>query len=799
MPTSAPVTVLNAIYDFVTDLGQYFSQRDITYSITSDVEAATSSDNTVWTAGVLADQTMFVGSAVKTFMLAEYLLSDLSETSLMTIDDNIRSISSSVFGDELSGGQPAPEVKLEGQTLARNVLEAMISHSDNTATDAVLRAVGVDNVRDLISDVGLSSVKIPESTRQLFGYLATGQDVSPTWDALQAYIQSPPNSQPAINDVQSMLASASDMVKWYQTALHDPSFFSSGDLVEFKRISSMADALSRIVPDNIASYGKGGSITWNGFSALTVSGEMVMPTLDPDQPWIPVAFSFNVNWGTDDEETFGQVASIFAPTIKNVLSAAADSVYWTPTEITLTIGADNLTGTAGVDVFAGPGGGADDLQGLAGDDSFQIDRNQTGSISGGDGYDTVEVLDGELDSGLTFDGVERLVAEEKTLIAALAQLSQFSSIIPVAGVPALDVTLRGAGGDLDFSTRFVSTVLLNVDASDVTSRVELTGTAHADTLVGSAFDDVLTGGNGDDSLSGRGGMDSIFFGAGRSVQHDTLADLNGDTITGLGTRNAISITGSEIGRNHLGITTGANAVTLTAGGTSFELAGQFLNGDFMAVARGGADERTVVSFVNFLPSLAEGVRVDPASINGIANEPFLEGDGATSFTLQFGSAVSTFGNTLGYYRIEADGTIGDTHILFSNTLAVPAGRTVDLGTPADGERIGFFLIQNGANVYGNLPDDISFVAAGGGGPVDLDDGVPPVLSSASRGLLTITPILHSIAAFNPGGATQVLSGVAPGGRDLRIGFEDVQNGFGDNDFQDIVFSVHTNADNRFMP
>jgi serralysin len=217
------------------------------------------------------------------------------------------------------------------------------------------------------------------------------------------------------------------------------------------------------------------------------------------------------------------------------------------------------------------------------------------------------------------------------------------------------------------------------------------------------------------------------------------------------------------------------------------------------VARGGADERTVVSFVNFLPSLAEGVRVDPASINGIANEPFLEGDGATSFRLQFEAAVSSFSNTLGYYKVKADGTISDTHVLFSNSKDVPAGMTVNLGTPADGESIGFFLIQNGFNAYGNLPDDLSFVASGGTGPADLDDGVPPILNSASRGALTIAPILHSIAAFNPGSATQVLSGVAPGGHDLRIGFEDMRNGSGDNDFQDLVISVHTNADNRFMP
>lgn len=799
MPASTPVTVLNAIYDFATDIGQYFSQRNITYSITSDVEAATSAGNVSWTAGMLADQTMFVGSAVKTFMLAEYLRSGLSENTLVTIDDDIRSISSTVLGDETYGGDPAPDVKLEGKTLARTVLEAMISHSDNTATDAVLRAAGVDNVRDLINQVGLPSVEIPESTRQLFGYLATGQNVSPTWSELQSYVEKPPNPQPAINDTQSMLASASDMVKWYQTALLDPTFFTPAQLTEFKRISSMASALSQVVPDNLASYGKGGSITWNGFSALTVSGQMVMPTFDPAQPWMPVTFSFNINWGKDDAQTFGEVAEKFAPDIKNVLTAALESTYWTPNEVTLTTGADNLTGTVGVDYFSGPGGGLDTLQGLGGDDLFEIDSRQTGSISGGDGYDTVDALETSLDSALIFDSVERLVAEEKTLIATLAQLSQFSSIVPVAGAPAFDLILSGAGGALDLSTRFISTVELNVDASGTTSRVELIGTVHDDKLVGSAFDDVLTGGNGNDSLSGRGGADRIFFGAGRSVQHDTLADLNGDTITGLGTRNAVSITGSQIGRNNLGISVGANSVTMTADGTAFQLAGQFRNGEFMAVARGGADERTVVSFVNFLPSLAEGVSVDPASINGVANEPFLEGDGATTFSLQFEAAVSRYANTLGYYRVEADGTVGDTHILFSNTLAVPSGRTISLGTPADGERIGFFLIQNGFNIYGNLPDDLSFDAPGGGGPADLDDGVPPVLSSASRGQLTIVPILHSMAAFNPQGAAQVLSGVAVGGTDLRIGFEDVQNGLGDNDFQDIVFSVHTNADNRFAP
>ena len=219
----------------------------------------------------------------------------------------------------------------------------------------------------------------------------------------------------------------------------------------------------------------------------------------------------------------------------------------------------------------------------------------------------------------------------------------------------------------------------------------------------------------------------------------------------------------------------------------------------MAVARGGSIDTTTVSFVNHLPSLAEGVRVDPASINGIANEPFLAGDGSVKFTLQFESAVSAFHNALGYYKVAADGTITDVRMAFADTLDVAAGaRTVDLSAPATGERIGFFLIQDGFDFYGSLPNDLSFRAPDGSGPADLDAGHLPVLSSASRGALTVAPIFHSITALNPADAVQVLSGVSPGGRDLRIGFEDLPTATGDNDFQDVVVSVHTNGDGLFI-
>ena len=206
-----------------------------------------------------------------------------------------------------------------------------------------------------------------------------------------------------------------------------------------------------------------------------------------------------------------------------------------------------------------------------------------------------------------------------------------------------------------------------------------------------------------------------------------------------------------------------------------------------------------MTFEKFLPTLTEGVRVDPASINGVANEPFLTGDGSVRFTLDFKSAVSAHSNALGVYKVAADGTIFDVNIIFNNTLNVTgAARTVDLGTPGNNEKLGFFLVQDGFDLYGNLPANLSFLAPGTNAPADLDSGVPPVLHSTTLGNLTAGPIFHSFATFNPGDANQVLSGVAPGGLELQIGFEDLPSATGDNDFQDVVIGVRALPDDILL-
>src|SRR3954471_13654590 len=187
---------------------------------------------------------LFIGSAIKTFILAQYLrdveAGRLTEDAEMTLDDSVRSLSSPVF------------LKLSGTVPARSVLEAMIAHSDNTATDMAMAAVGADRVRAMVAEAGLKSTQVPDSTRRLFSYLAgaaEGEDVG--WSGMQRLADASPSSstaRPALNDRQTMASTAEDMVAWYRQALAGRFFQKPATLVEFKRIQAMADALIHVVP-----------------------------------------------------------------------------------------------------------------------------------------------------------------------------------------------------------------------------------------------------------------------------------------------------------------------------------------------------------------------------------------------------------------------------------------------------------------------------------------------------------------------------------------------------------------------
>jgi beta-lactamase class A len=263
-----------------------------------------------WTSSHNPDAKLFVGSAIKTFILAQILLdveagrNGLTQNTACDINDDFRSLSSSVLGG------------LTGTSNYRNALEAMIAHSDNMGTDIALAKAEPDRVRALIAQAGLTQTQIPDSTRRLFSYLAgapIGVDLG--WAGMLNIVNGvntglTPRSD-AINANETMASSATDMVSWYQQALTGKFFQTPTALREFKRISAMADALWITVPADTISYGKGGSIDWAGFHALCVAGQM--RTRD-----VPVSFCFTLNWtGTADSNARG---GEFAGAIAKVLA-----------------------------------------------------------------------------------------------------------------------------------------------------------------------------------------------------------------------------------------------------------------------------------------------------------------------------------------------------------------------------------------------------------------------------------------------------------------------------------------------
>jgi beta-lactamase class A len=261
-----------------------------------------------WRASHEPDAVLFCGSCFKTFVLAAYLqeveAGRLDESEQLAVNDDVRSLSSLVLEN------------LTGTTPAKCVLEAMISHSDNTATDIALKRVTPARVRQFISDAGLKKARIPDSTRRFFSYVAgapQGDDLG--WKAMKAIVDSdkPDTSKyrPALNDVESMAVPAAEFVSYYKRALAGAFFQKPETLVEFKRIQAMADAIAMVVPADTVAYLKGGSIDWNGFHCLAVAGQMIVDKS-------PVTFCLTLNW-TDADGDAKTVTEAYKAAVAGIL------------------------------------------------------------------------------------------------------------------------------------------------------------------------------------------------------------------------------------------------------------------------------------------------------------------------------------------------------------------------------------------------------------------------------------------------------------------------------------------------
>ncbi|HEX5492072.1 MAG TPA: serine hydrolase [Candidatus Udaeobacter sp.] len=293
-----------------------FKQFPGTTSVRIDI-----GDDTV--ASDTASTQLFVASAIKTLIVCQYLrdVEDerLSEDEQLPVNDNVRTDGSSVL------------LNLTGTTTGRSILEAAITHSDNTATDIALRRVGPDRVRSFIAAAGLNATLIPDSTRRFFSYnvgAPLGVDIG--WSGVQQVLRSRqllgPPRQP-LNNRETLASTADDLVSYYKRALAGAFFTKPETLAEFKRIHLS----NTFFPDDTVGYGKGGSGDWVAdvsnvadFHALSYAGQMVVGK-------IPVTFCFVVNWkSVDPNRDSTALTPAFVSVVKGCMEATKRGLLHRP-------------------------------------------------------------------------------------------------------------------------------------------------------------------------------------------------------------------------------------------------------------------------------------------------------------------------------------------------------------------------------------------------------------------------------------------------------------------------------------
>jgi hypothetical protein len=428
----------------------------------------------------------------------------------------------------------------------------------------------------------------------------------------------------------------------------------------------------------------------------------------------------------------------------------------------------------GHDVVAG-GLGNDTLHGDAGNDLL-IGGAGDDTLDGGDGSDVAIFLGNFREFTFAFPAKSDNTADPTTVVVTHARPPQGGTR---QGVDTVTNVEHFAFFDETFDL-------------DTLQNMQVAAPAGS-TLEGGDAADILIGGAGDDTIRGNGGDDYIYGGAGKDVLtggdgDDTFAGLTGgDRITDFTAGDRIIIENLALPRSAFRFDAGKVAVDVDGFGTFTEvlsLNGDFSGGDFI-FARSGDD--TIVTFRPFLPELAEKTAVRPDAVNGIVSQGFLTGDGTGSFRVTLAANTGAdYNNALGVYEVDRFGRIVDARILFDGVRGVGA-LSAEISGVENGNRLGFFIVQNGADFVHALGDGdaLSFVDASGAPATVFSSGV----RLAVNGKATEQTVFHSFAAgLNADGVQHALSGVKPGGEAITVGFEDETAG-GDRDYQDVVFTV----------
>lgn len=260
---------------------------------------------------------MFVGSAIKTFILCEALRQVDAPDVVSTISGQQLDLDESVW---TAGSSMFNPPNLSGQVSQRTTHEAMIMHSDNTGTDMMLKHAGPDNVRRFIRRAGLTKTRIPDSTRTFTGYILGASN----WETFSWQDLNDSDGifhRPPLNDVTTLASSADDLVSYYARALNGRFFDNEQTLTEFRRTLTLGDAIwAAGFPLGVSAFCKGGSIDIPGYHALCIPGALYF-----ENRW--VYFSFAINWYApelQDPATVGQFASAVGESLTLVVDALSD-------------------------------------------------------------------------------------------------------------------------------------------------------------------------------------------------------------------------------------------------------------------------------------------------------------------------------------------------------------------------------------------------------------------------------------------------------------------------------------------
>jgi beta-lactamase class A len=249
---------------------------------------------------------LFVASAIKTFVLCEVL----RQADSATVGDDLEHVPVTLDSTIWSPGSPTfnpPDVT--GVVSERTAAEAMITRSDNTATDMMFKVAGADNVRSFIASAGLTSTLVPDSTRAFTAYLF-GSDEYKTisWDDLETLIENADGKvvRPFLNNVQTLASSADDLVSYYSRALQGAFFQHPETLNEFRRILTLCDFIYLVpLPLGVSAYAKSGNADTAGFHARSIAGGLLFGS-----QW--VYFAFVINWYAQSDADPATVQQFFA-------------------------------------------------------------------------------------------------------------------------------------------------------------------------------------------------------------------------------------------------------------------------------------------------------------------------------------------------------------------------------------------------------------------------------------------------------------------------------------------------------